>query len=103
MGYAMVAQSAFIAVQLSIVRMFFSAQEYYEPEYHEQDYGRVFDYSRVFRSALVGFLLGMGVLGLENILSSNRRYFVALWRPIAQTGRTLLYGSRHDSGRGRRS
>jgi hypothetical protein len=97
MGYAMVAQSAFIAVQLSTVRTFFSTQEYYEPGYHEQDYGRV------FRSALVGFLLGMGVLGLENILSSNRRYFVALWRPIAQTGRTLLYGSRHDSGRGRRS
>jgi hypothetical protein len=102
MGYAMVAQSAFIALQLSTVRMFFSTHQYHEPEYYEREYHEQ-DYSRVFRSALVGFLLGMGVLGLENILSSNRRYFVALWRPMAQTGRTLLYGSSHDSGRGRRS
>ena len=102
MGYAMVAQSAFIALQLSTVRMFFSTHQYHEPEYYEREYHEQ-DYSRVFRSALVGFLLGMGVLGLENILSSNRRYFVALWRPMAETGRTLLYGSRHDSGRGRRS
>ena len=97
MGYAMVAQSAFIAVQLSIVRMFLT-QEY--PRYH--DYGRDHDFGGALRSAFVGFLLGMGVLGLENLVSSNRRYCVALWRPMVQTGRTLVYGSRHASRGGRR-
>ena len=90
MGYAMVTHSAFIAVQLSIVRMS-ETQKY-----------REWDHGGTIRSAFVGFLLGMGVLGLENLVSSNRRYCVALWRPMAQTGRTLVYGSRHASRGGRR-
>ena len=81
-GYAMVAESVFIAIQAPFLRMF---------------------YGRDLSVAFSVLLLGMGVLGLENLLRSNRRYCAAFCRPMNQAGRTLFYGSRDGSGGNRPS
>jgi hypothetical protein len=75
-GYLTVVSSFFIAIQAPFLRMF---------------------YGQDLQVAFTMLLLGMGVLGLANILSSNRRYCTAFCRPMAHAGNSLLYGSRNGS------
>ncbi len=45
------------------------------------------------RIGTVSILIGIGVIGLANFLSNNRRYCVAACRPISRAGRTVFYGT----------
>jgi hypothetical protein len=81
-GYCMISLGIVVAIQAPFLGMFY-----------EED----------LTVALLLLLLGMGVLGLENRLRSNRRYFAAVCRPLARAGRILFYGSANRSEADRRS
>ena len=78
-GYLLVAISFFIAIQAPFLR------------------------GADLETAFTFLLLGMGVLGLANLLSSYRRYCTAFCCPMAQVGSRLVYGSRNDSTGDRQS
>lgn len=46
----------------------------------------------LLRGALY-ILVGIGIIGLSTCLSNNRRYCVAVCRPVSRAGRTMFYGA----------